>query len=291
VCMNSRIPFSLVLISILSGCVHQGPLPKGYIGEVVTLWDNVSEVSSTRANFFEVLGVDDRNVTSSSFETREKSFKLGFKMSVMTLSREIPLNTESLNIGAFTYRVADLFGLTDWAYSVKGTVTVNLEQGETYGVNGQIEDDYSLLWIENEKTGVIVSDFVVKGSINDSYLDKLKFDRITRYAELNSDATLRKERENKLLKNAIEYAEADRCKSSEINKAPEMKVYLMAEALFNDRRYEASMSCFKTVSDSENVPKEIFKYISLMYDVGLDVDENPAKADHWLRRYHNASER
>lgn len=276
---------SICFIIPLLGCAPYGAIPKGYQGQVVTIWDNINKVSSSNAHFFELISVDGRKIATSSFDTRDRSFKIGFAMDTTPLSRDIPVNSQVLYIGGFNYLVADIFGLSDFIYRVKGSTKVILKKGITYMVNGKVDDEYAIVWIEEENTGIIVSDIVIEGNVSSGYLSKLIADKIFAYEQSEIKITREKEKEKKLLNRAMEYFLATGCQTKHVLKTSINDLYLMAEALFKNKNYQKSLRCFQRIKRSPDAPRDTYRYLSLFFDVGLGVQEDAEIAKYWQEKY------
>lgn len=291
--MKKLIKLKLIIILIASisitGCAPYGALPKGYSGDTVTIWDSVQELSSTKAYFFELIAVDGRGIERSSSITRERSFKLGFKMSANPISREIPVNSEELNIGGFNYLVADLFGFGDDTYRVKGKLHVKLENDTSYLISGELHDDFSAVWLEEEKTGIIVSDVILDGEVPAQYVSQLRENKIKMYSQHLADQSRKYESEKRLLESAIDYINSQGCES-DTNSENSDVIFKMAEALFKNRMYRESLSCFESISHTPGVPRDLYKYLALIYDVGLGVEENPEQSAMWHRKYESTEQ-
>jgi len=283
--MSLKYVISICFFILLLGCTPYGAIPKGYHGQVVTLWDNVNKISSTNAHYFELLAIDGRQITTSSFDTRDRSFKLGFAMDSIPISRDIPINSQVLYIGGFNYLVADLFGLGDAIYRVKGYVQVIFKKGLTYMVNGKLENEYSIVWIEEEKTGLIVSDIIVEGNVSLSYLTNLREKKISANKLRLINIALEEDKAKKRLNQALDYFAAQSCKKENKSKISVINLYLMAESLFKNRNYRESLSCFEKVVSRAETPRETYRYMSLFYDVGLGVQENEEMAKYWQKKY------
>lgn len=70
-----------------------------------------------------------------------------------------------------------LEALTSDAYYVSGEIEFSPQEGKAYVVDGNLADDYSSVWIEDEATGLKVTD-VIKG--NEENTIKIKRSLVSR---------------------------------------------------------------------------------------------------------------
>ncbi len=283
--MTAKKILTLVSFLILSGCAYHGAIPKGYNGPVVIVWDKVDKISSLNAHYFELLSVDGRLTNKTSLFTRKKSFETGFAMNLIPLSRNIPVNSRKLIIGGFNYQVVDLFGLGDFIYRVVGEINVHLEAGKSYQINGELSKDYSLVWVEDEKTGIIVSQILIKGEVPLGYIEKLKSQKLVLYQKKLIAHKIKKKQARERLNKAVAFSEDGRCDAENYPLQNITELYQVAKTLFHNKKYKQSLKCFEKISEIPTVPKETYKYLFLLYDVGLGVEEDQQKAQFWKTKF------
>jgi len=153
----------MAIILALVGCVSNKPIPDGYVGNLATIQDSYKSVSDTKARFFQLAKVDNRDVLTSSSATYEKNYGQGFSMSIVKTQRVVPAIKSTLHIEGITHVAAPILAFGGGMYSVKGVVEVALKSGKTYVVRGVLSENYSAVWLEDSH-GNIVSKKIEKKS-------------------------------------------------------------------------------------------------------------------------------
>lgn len=152
----------LFAVLLLAGCAATPkPVPEGYKGPLVRVFDTRETVSRTRVHFFELEKADGRQIKTSSWETREYNQGQGFNMVVRLNARYIPAGKSVLTLSGVTHVAADILAFTGGMYSVSGDVSVDLEEGKHYYVKGRLSKAYSAVWLEDGE-GNIVSEKIEK---------------------------------------------------------------------------------------------------------------------------------
>ncbi|SMF15586.1 hypothetical protein SAMN02745866_01020 [Alteromonadaceae bacterium Bs31] len=272
----------LLIVFALVGCVsapHKDlPIDSGAI-----LWDSVKEISNSSAYFYEVLSVNGKTIPNSSGNTRQRSMTLGFKMSPSALNRIVEPGLQKVAIGLFSYHKADLFGVGDFLYDLKGVVQLSLVPGKAYVVNGEANADYKAIWIEDEDSGVVVSDIVSSGKIVESDIRERKVTQYKMQIKIDRDKNNRK---LELISLGERLAEKGSCDTLGLEVAGSFEI---AKALFDNKSYKAAYLCFIADTKKSEANPESFKHLSIMYDVGLGVEENQSQSLAWEKKYRDST--
>ncbi|MFT6046889.1 MAG: hypothetical protein ACI9WC_002600 [Arenicella sp.] len=145
----------LVIVFFIQGCATFTPVPEGYAGPLVTIEDTSNIVSNTKVQFFELVKVDARNVSSSSYETRVLNEGSGISMTPVISKRQVPALKSTLSIQGVTYFAAPILAIGGGNFNVKGDVDMELKEDETYSVRGELSKTYSAVWVEDSKGNVV----------------------------------------------------------------------------------------------------------------------------------------
>lgn len=154
------------VVTALSGCVsYHKPVPEGYSGPRANLQDSVKTYGTSKADFFYVSHIDDKQIEDSMVKTRVANHGRGMIMTPVLVHRDVPAQALKLTITGRTAYAAPILTLTNTVYQVKGDVELKAEPGRTYVVRGELGENYSAVWIEELGKDVIVGTKVeVKGS-------------------------------------------------------------------------------------------------------------------------------
>lgn len=152
---------TILLPILLAGCVSFSPVPEGYSGPVATIKDSSQSPSNTKTYFFQLSKADGRAIETSSMVTFEQNYGQGMSMTPYSTEREIPAGDSSLTIEGITHFAAPILALKGGNYSVRGDVSVNLRENETYIVSGSMSKEYSAVWLEDMQ-GNIISEKIEK---------------------------------------------------------------------------------------------------------------------------------
>ena len=159
--MNNKFALYISLI-LVSGCAGTPkPIPDNYSGALSKIYDTKESVSSTRVYFYQLNKIDGRTIKTSSWETMKYNHGRGFSMTPKVNSRKVPSGKSVLTIEGVTHVAAPILSFTGGMYSVKGDVTVELEENKNYYVKGKLSKEYSSVWLEDEE-GNIVSNKIEK---------------------------------------------------------------------------------------------------------------------------------
>jgi hypothetical protein len=141
----------------LAGCASFSPsVPPDYSGPLATVQDTVKAYSDSKADFFYVSHVDGRKIESSWVITRSKNYGNGMSMKPFVIQNQIPARPTVLNIVGKTEYAAPILSIVNTVYEVTGTVEFTPEPNKVYVVRGDLGENYSAVWLEEETTHQVV---------------------------------------------------------------------------------------------------------------------------------------
>ena len=277
------IKISLFSIVLLSACKI---VPKDQ-GPEVTIWDSATRLSTTKAYYYQLMAFDGHYITTSSETARKQMFLPGDELLPIPITHNIPLQSTQLTIGGYKYNalynVINVLGLGDTFYDISGKVIVNLNATKSYVVNGRHTNDYSLIWLEENKTGIIVSPIISQGKISSKLLSEIRQEKIQKWKQNILQQKLEHKQQVKLLDEATVFIKNQGCKQK--SKANDSKIYQTAVILFKNKKYSDSLRCFLKIANTSDTPHDKYKYLALIYDVGLGIEEDPEKSTYWYDKY------
>jgi hypothetical protein len=146
---------SLSLVSLLiGGCATTQPaVPEGYKGPVAIVKDSVKIYSASKADVFFLQEVDGRRIDNSRARTEQLNQGAGLRMRPAVVERNIPAQVTELKIVARTIYAAPILALTKDVFQIVGTVKLAPQPYKTYVVRGELGENYSAVWLEDEATG------------------------------------------------------------------------------------------------------------------------------------------
>lgn len=154
------------LMASLGGCATLAPsVPEGYTGPVAVIKDSVKPLSQSKADFFYISEINDQRVEDSRARTLRINQGRGFSMSPSVIERNVPAQKATFTIVGRTEYAAPILALTNTVYQVTGKVTFSPETYRHYVVRGELGQNYSAVWLEDEATGKLIGEKIeVKGS-------------------------------------------------------------------------------------------------------------------------------
>lgn len=169
-----RISVAFIVVVLLAGCVNfASPIPEGYQGPVATIKDSAQTHSASKADFFYVTEVDGKRIEDSRSKTLQVNYGRGMIMDPVVLDRQVPAGTRVLKIVGRTEYAAPILTLTNPVYQVLGEVTLDLESSKSYVVRGDLGENYSAVWVEDEgANGIVGSKVEVQGSSSLGFFEK-----------------------------------------------------------------------------------------------------------------------
>ncbi len=148
-----------VLLVALGGCATTAPsVPEGYSGPVAIIKDSVKPWSKSKADFFYISEIDDRRIEDSRTRTLRMNQGRGFSMSPSVVERNVPAQKATFTLVGRTEYAAPILALTKTVYQVTGKITFSPETYRNYVVRGELGENYSAVWLEDEASGKTVGE-------------------------------------------------------------------------------------------------------------------------------------
>jgi hypothetical protein len=163
--MRLATAFTLPIVLLAACATTTSPIPENYAGPLATVKDSVKPSSTSKADFFYLSDVDGRQIANSRIATRVTNQGRGMYMKPVVLTRQVPAQASRFTIFGRTEYAAPILALTSTVYQVTGEIQITPEPDKTYVVKGELGENYSAVWVEEEGTGRIIGEKVeVKGS-------------------------------------------------------------------------------------------------------------------------------
>lgn len=161
---NLLLGFALLIT--LSGCATtSSPLPEGYKGPTATIKDTVISSGPQKADFFYVSHVDGKKVDDSLIRTRQINYGRGMQMAPEAIERQVAAGPAVITIVGRTEYAAPILALTNDVYEVTGNVSFIPEENKTYAVHGELGENYSAVWLEDDADHKVIGEKIeVHGS-------------------------------------------------------------------------------------------------------------------------------
>ncbi len=152
-------------IFLLTACETANPVPEGYKGPLARVNDTVVPFSSSGADFFYVVKFNGKSIHNGYSGTRAATYGQGFRMSTVSVGREIPASPTTVTLVGRRDYAAPIQTLVNKIYLVSGDLEFTPDPDETYVVKGVLGQSGSAVWLESEKTGTVIGrKFEVDGS-------------------------------------------------------------------------------------------------------------------------------
>ena len=143
----------IALLLTLISCASTAPAPSS-TGPTATIRDSFGNVvGTTRADFFYIDAIDGRGIRNAFDETFDLNYGHGMVLTPHGHERLVPAKEAKYLLHGRTYFAAPILELAGHAFQIRGEVLLTPETGETYVVKGELSDDHSAIWVENERTG------------------------------------------------------------------------------------------------------------------------------------------
>ena len=154
----------IALSIFLAGCAtYSSSVPEGYAGPTADLMDSYKVHSSAKADFFVAEKVNGAEVSNGLIATLRANRGRGMQMTPASTLR--PLAAEQpvkVSVKARTHHAAPILAIVRAAYEVVGVVEFVPKTDAKYVVRGELGDEYSAVWIEDEKTGQVMGSKIEK---------------------------------------------------------------------------------------------------------------------------------
>lgn len=158
----------------LAGCASYGPsLPPDYVGPTATVKDSATIYSSSKADLFYVSHVDGKEIENSRVKTARGNRGRILSMTPVVLQNPIPARSTAVRIVGRTEYSAPFLALASTVYQIRGDVEFLPEADKSYVVRGELGENYSAVWIEEESSYAVVGKKIeVNGSARLGILQK-----------------------------------------------------------------------------------------------------------------------
>ena len=157
--MTKRSITGAVLLVVLYGCATFAPaIPEGYSGPVAIIKDSVKPLSQSKADFFYISEIDGRRIEDSRLKTLRVNQGRGLNMTPSVIERNVPAQRATFTLVGRTEYAAPILALTNAVYQITGKVTFSPETYRSYVVRGELGENYSAVWLEDEVTGKTVGE-------------------------------------------------------------------------------------------------------------------------------------
>ena len=162
--MGRSLAIVLAAIALLAACTTN-PIPEGYTGPRARIADSMTGRSVHSVDFFYLSAIDGRSVDNNLSATQTANYGRGFQMTPSAYGRDVPARPSTYTIVGRTHYAAPILELLNRVYEVSGDVNFTPVPDRSYVVKGVLGDDYSAVWIEEVRTGQLVTKKIeVKGS-------------------------------------------------------------------------------------------------------------------------------
>lgn len=158
--MKSSATVAAIAAIALSACeTTPKPVPEGYTGPVASLKDSARASPGDKCGDFFFLDQyngkgADNELQASVRDNRGKGMLFAV---VKEFSRPVPARVATFSIIGQTHCAAPIMELTGTVLLVGGKVEFTPETDGLYVIKGELTQDHSAVWIEDEKRGVQVS--------------------------------------------------------------------------------------------------------------------------------------
>lgn len=153
-----------VLVAFTTGCATvrptSGAQPEIYRGPTAAIYDSADAVSNGQRNLYFVESVDGRKIESSLDATVSATRDKGLTISPVVLWRAVPARQSKLTLVAATVYAAPIQALLGKSCRTVGEVVVDLKEGVTYRVAGNVSPNECSAWLEEHPSGARASDKV-----------------------------------------------------------------------------------------------------------------------------------
>jgi hypothetical protein len=158
----------------LAGCASYGPsVPPDYTGPTATVKDSATIYSSSKADLFYVSHVDGKEIENSRVKTARGNRGRILAMTPVVVQNPIPARATAVRIVGRTEYSAPFMALARTVYEIKGDVKFVPEADKSYVVRGELGENYSAVWIEEESSYAVVGKKIeVRGSAELGILQK-----------------------------------------------------------------------------------------------------------------------
>lgn len=143
------------------------------MGPTATVKDTVVSLGPQKADFFFVSHVNGKRIDDSLIKTRQVNYGRGLKMTPEVIERKVAVSPTILTLVGRTEYAAPILALTSDVYEVKGDISFTPEENKTYSVYGELGEDYSVVWLEDDADHKVIGNKIeIHGSAKLGILQK-----------------------------------------------------------------------------------------------------------------------
>lgn len=154
--MRNSLLSALVVTTVLFGCASYQPVPEGYAGPTAIVYDTVAAAGYGKGRFFVLAEVDGHSIWTSLDATRQANFGGGFNLAPIAVERKVParpMKVKLIGTHATGAPIHEFFSRAAGQFkSIEGVVEFSPVAGERYVVNGLLDDEGPVVWIEHWTT-------------------------------------------------------------------------------------------------------------------------------------------
>ena len=149
---------AITMTLTLSACLYN-PVAN-HNGSIASLTDSTQRLSNTKVEFYTVNSVNGNALENGLKRGGDISTgRSNKRQSTTTLSRGIPADQPiQIEIAGTLRRVLGFRSTLESSRDISGVITFTAEPNKNYRVNGELNDSYRAVWIEDTQTGEVVSD-------------------------------------------------------------------------------------------------------------------------------------
>jgi len=168
-----KIIFIGVLAHLLVGCVSHAPsIPEGYEGPVAFVQDTEYRIDEGKADIFYLDAIDGRRISNSRHRSRMASLNQGNRLTTVLQENKVESGLRILTIVGRTEYAMPARSMVGTVYEVKGDVSIELKENAGYIIRGELAEDGSKVWIEDQSNGEVLEIIEVEGPSKLNFFQK-----------------------------------------------------------------------------------------------------------------------
>lgn len=152
-----------LLLATLASCGNYYVVPKEYTGPTAVIRGTSKSLNAVKGESFKVAKIDGKTTLGNPVATPRGG---GIVLSVRETEQKVMVAPMTLTLVGSTIYAADGVALADsltgGARHVNGDVSFTPEAGGEYRVKGSLGKDYCAVWLEEEKSGKVVTPKIEK---------------------------------------------------------------------------------------------------------------------------------
>src|SRR6266851_5481041 len=153
----------IAVAALLSACTSK-PEPEDYDGFLAEIRDSSTLLDPTSVDLFYLDKIDGRKIPQSLSATTGANYGRGFAMTAAVIGRLVPAQPSTYTIVGRTHYAAPILELANTVYQISGEVKFAPQPSHTYYVRGELGEEYSGVWITDEKGNPVTAKIEINGS-------------------------------------------------------------------------------------------------------------------------------